>query len=170
MFVVISDLAQGGLQNEDGVTLNELGELYYSVKQKELSEATAAFNYAELNLALDRLYGMKETHGIESFDNLSMQTGYNPDLKSTDPSVVDEALYKTVEMHLDDGHSHLLLASPFSSEGLLSTLRQTCGFGRSQNDKVALKAKYTAARDKAYPDGVPTYEEIGNNSDSVSVS
>ena len=86
MFVVISDLAQGGLQNEDGVTLNELGELYYSVKQKELSEATAAFNYAELNLALDRLYGMKETHGIESFDNLSMQTGYNPDLKSTDPS------------------------------------------------------------------------------------
>lgn len=99
MFVVISDLAQGGLQNEDGVTLNELGELYYSVKQKELSEATAAFNYAELNLALDRLYWMKETHGIESFDNLSMQTGYNPDLKSTDPSVVDEALYKTVEIH-----------------------------------------------------------------------
>lgn len=132
------------------------------MEQKELSEATAAFNYAELNLALDRLYGMKGTHGIENFDNMSMQTGYNPDLKSTDPSAVDEALYKTIEMHLDDGHSHLTMTSPFSGEEFLNTLRQTYGPGRSYIAKFAQMDKYNTARDKAYPDGVPSYEEIGN--------
>ena len=160
--VIISNFADGGLEDSNTGKLNELVNLYYSVEPKKLSESTTAFNYAELCLALDKLYGMKETHGIKSFENLSMQTGYNPDLKSTDPSAVDEALYKTIELHLDDGHSHILLASPFSSDGLMNTLHQTYDYGFSFNSSYVQKEKYEDARSKAYPDGIPCYEEIGN--------
>jgi len=50
-----------------------LGKLVYSVEARQRSEALAKFSYSELCLALDHLYGLKERHGISSFDELTEQ-------------------------------------------------------------------------------------------------
>ena len=103
----------GGLEDvtaDDG--LSELGRLFYSQEKKEISEATAEFGYAELCLVFDNLYGLKEAHGIDSFDALAVQTGRRDALKSTDTSIADKALYKTIYQDLDDLHSTFAACSP----------------------------------------------------------
>ena len=112
-----------GLGNaDDGYT--PLGEKFYSVQPKQWSQAMADYNYAELCLAMDHLYGLKDIHHIESFDALLYQVGLRDAMKSTDPASQDEALYSLINLHLDHefdekdlGFTHLnlyCLTSPVS--------------------------------------------------------
>lgn len=58
-----------GLQDEETGSYSALGELFYSVEPRERSEAMGAFSYAELCLAMNMEYGLKDIHGISSFDS-----------------------------------------------------------------------------------------------------
>lgn len=65
--------------------LTELGEIVHSVERRERSRAMADYSYAELCLALDSLYGLKDSHSFTDFDSLFDQTGLFMGLKSTIP-------------------------------------------------------------------------------------
>ena len=60
----------------------------------------ADFNYAELCLALDHLYGLKDIHHIDSFDALLYQLGLREMMKST--SAADAAVF-VISAVLGDG-------------------------------------------------------------------
>jgi len=62
----------GTLVNEQTGELSDLGKIFYAVEKGQMSEATAAFNYAELSFMFDNFYGLKEVHGIESLDALAL--------------------------------------------------------------------------------------------------
>ena len=142
-----------------------MGEQFHAVELKERSEAMAAFSYGELCAVMDYLYGLKEVHGIESFDLLCKQAGCDAALKGTDTYAADEALYKMIDIHLDDGHSNFINCSPLAfggtnEEGFIKLIQEV-GFGN------ALKHAFTSnpfaeARAAFYPDGAPVYEEVGN--------
>ncbi len=139
-----------------------LGKVYYDVEPGKQSEAMAAFNYAELCAAFDCLYGLKDIHGIVSFDDLAARAGCREALLSTDPNESDAALYTIITKHLDDLHSVFNTCSPFTSEGFQDKLTEQIGGGQSQSAYGAQYLKYFMSRMEAYPDGVPFYEEIGN--------
>lgn len=141
---------------------SEIGKIYYSVKPKKISEAMGKFNYSELCLAFDNLYGLKEVHGIENFDTLCRQAGAKEVLMGTDPEQADLALYVIISKHLDDLHSTFHSVSPFSRKELNEEFRKKIGGGQSENALRKQYFKYLETRKKFYPDGIPSYEEIGN--------
>ena len=141
--------------------LTPLGELYYSVAPRERSEAMAQFSYSELCMALDALYGMRNSHGIDRFDDLLDDTGLKADLMGTDPVQADRALYQLLNWHLDDRHTSFRLPSPLA--GFEATRDfDSLGPGQSVNAFFKQSALYRDTRQAAYPDGVPAYEEVGN--------
>lgn len=152
----------GGMNTEIDENTPSMGKLFYSVKPKKISAAMGKFNYAELCLAFDNLYGLKEIHGIDSFDNLCRQIGYNEILTGTDVDQFDAALFTILSKHLDDLHSNFNAASPFSRENIHEDLLNKIGVGRSFHALLSQYKTYLDARRKFYPDGVPAYEEIGN--------
>ncbi len=158
VFIIQTD----NLIDEETQELTEIARLLYSVGKKEISEATAAFGYSELCLAFDALYGLKETHEIESFDTLARQTGLRDTLRGTDTAAADAALFQIIVLHLDDLHSAFNAASPFSPDGLKQDLRGKYGVGLSRRGMGRDIQRYTAARKAVYPEKVPAYEEIGN--------
>jgi len=78
------------------------------------SEDLAAFSYHELCFALDYQYGLKDIHGIESFDKLFDETGLKADFLNTDASKADQALYRLIYFFLGDQHSQLTALSPMT--------------------------------------------------------
>ena len=150
----------GGLGMDDYRT--PLGELFYSVEARERSEAMGVFSYSELCLAMDHLYGLKEIHGISSFDELAEQTALKADLMSRNPFYADAALYELVNLHLDDLHSGFNNVSPLDEEGAFEKLERMLGNGYSYRQSDVSDMTYMMARDAAYPDGIPAYEVIGN--------
>ena len=60
----------------------------------------ADFNYAELCIAMDHLYGLKDIHHIDSFDALLYQLGLREMMKST--SAADAAVF-VISAVLGDG-------------------------------------------------------------------
>ena len=122
----------------------------------------AEFSYFELCLAMDHLYGLKERHGISSFDEHAEQTALKAELMSRDPFYADAALYELLNLHLDDLHSGFNSASPLDEEGAFDKLENMLGYGYSSLQSDYQDMTYMKARDNAYPDGVPAYEEIGN--------
>ena len=139
-----------------------LGERFYSVEARQRSEAMAEFSYSELCLVMDHLYGLKERHGISSFDELADQTALKTDLMSLDPFYADAALYELLNFHLDDLHSGFTGASPLDEAGAFAKLERMLGYGYSSRQFDDLYMTYMMARKAAYPDGIPAYEEIGN--------
>ena len=140
----------------DGGELTELGKHYYSAPYKKMSEELAWYSYCELCLALDNLYGLKELHGIDSFDQVFREIGYKNDLTSTDPGIVDGALNDFIEYYLDDLHSVLEQVSYRTEE-----LNSDEGKGLSTLQSDADEETYKNARDNASSE-VPAYEEVGN--------
>ena len=150
-----------GFMTED-YELTELGELYYSVEPSDRSPQLAEFTYAELCLALDHLYGLKDTHAIDSFDDLATETGLKEDLLSEDQDIADRALYQLLTFHLDDNHSYFSMVSPRNGEGTAENYLMEYGYGLSREQYDRLSALYREARAAVYPDGVPVYDEFGN--------
>ena len=158
-FVVVASPKYLG---KDVDNLTPLGEMYYSVEPHERSEAMARFTYGELCLALDSLYGLKDNHGIHSFMDLAEDTGLVEGLTSTNPVEADAALYQLLEQHLDDQHTGYNMPSPASGAHAADTFVDDLGPGQCTIRFWQQAKPYGAAREKAYPEGVPAYEEVGN--------
>ena len=148
--------------DEDTGEPTEFGKIGYSVEPQEISEEMGRFSYAELCLAFDNLYGLKDSHGIESFNELADRIGAREQLSYTDTDEADGALYSVIALHLDDLHSTFLAPSPFSDEVTTDTLKKEVGYGRSDNEYTRQSVKFEYERDLFYPDKPPYYEEIGN--------
>ena len=157
IFAKFGDLGEGLIGKR-----TEFGELYYSAEKREISPAMGAFSYNELCLAFDRLYGLKDIHGITCFDDLAQQAGAKEALMGPDPNAADAALYNIIFTHLDDKHSTFGMESAWSRDGLAKEMFSTFGFGRGFLEDNTTGAMYALARAQAYPDGVPAYQEVGN--------
>ena len=131
-------------------------ELYYSASTGDRSEALAEFGYSELCMMLDTLYGLKEDHKITSFDQLFKEVGFQEALKGTNAVDADKAVYRLITEYLDDVHSNWYDFSYLVGEIDYSAL------GTSRARVMDAQTRYKSARAKAYPDGVPGYEEVGN--------
>ena len=170
-----------------GSDLSEKGnkadrELYYQGNRGERSAALAKFGYGELCMALDTLYGLKEQHGIQSFDQffqsqgavqMSVAASIAPqfNLKSflTGPSVfdADKAIYHLIGDFLDDNHCKWYNFSYLTGE---HPEYKPNGAARERIDgyekiyKAAREAAYPPASypKETYPYGVPGYQEVGD--------
>lgn len=141
---------------EGDISSSELGEAYFSAPHGEMSPELAWYSYCELCLAMDYLYGLKESHDITTFDNVFTETGYKNDLKSTDPNIADGALSDFIFYYLDDLHSAFKIPSYRTSE-----LQSLDGTGLSGIRDRQTAGIYAAARDAADHE-IPVYEEVGN--------
>ncbi len=121
------------------------------------SDALAEYSYNELCLALDTFYGLKEVHDIKSFRELFWQIGYDEALSGESAKDADYALKSFIDFYLDDLHSVFNEYSWLT--GLESISSSTGMANRKFNEQCDI---YSAARDKAYPDGWLNYEEVGN--------
>ena len=139
-----------------------LSELFHAVEKQDRSAAMGEFSFAELCFVFDNFYGLKDIHGISSFEALADQCGAREALSGTDVDVADAALYTIIELHLSDRHSHFNAASPFSREGLTDELLEKVGRGFVYRVAGNQMRKHMLARMAAYPDDVPAYEEVGN--------
>lgn len=131
------------IRNSAGLT--RLGMMFASGPTRPLSEVLANFGYNELCLVMDQLYGLKDLHGITSFDELFTEIGYKDKLLSTDPEVKDGALHDFIRFYLDDQHSGKNLNSfrtiePKSKDGYGLSAKRTI----ADNDKYAKARKGTA--------------------------
>ena len=154
VFITRTDAFRG----EEGLT--SLGEAYYSAAPGGRSEDLAGYSYQELCLVMDLYYGLKEGHRIRDFDRLFADLKYQEPLKSNNPKIADEALYKLISFQLDDGISAYLASSPYSGSDV--SFEETLGTGSAAKNKEAMTGHYQDAAAEAYPEGIPGYQEIGN--------
>lgn len=162
--IVAADLSKNGERT--------IRELYYKGKTGERSDELAKFGYNELCLMLDTLYGLKDLHGINSFDqflqtqgasslDFSASVAQSKSLKAylTGSSVLnaDKAIYRLIGDFLDDNHSKWYNFSYLAGE---HDEYKPNGAARERLNEF--KAAYKNARDKAYPGGVPAYQEVGD--------
>ncbi|WP_029318796.1 S41 family peptidase [Butyrivibrio sp. AE3004] len=145
---------------DDGLT--ELGKLYYSVPEGERSEEFGEYTYNELCFLMDNFYGLKDNHGIKSFDTLLNNNGFKEHMSGTDPKTADSLLYRMIHYIINDQHSVYIASSPYSGYELKEKLVKAYGQGPCREETSALATQLKDARSKYYPDGVPGYEEIGN--------
>ena len=157
-------------------------ELYYQGNKGERSEALARFGYGELCMVLDTLYGLKEQHNIQSFDQLFQSQGavqmsvaasiapqFNLKSFLTGPSVfdADKAIYHLIGDFLDDNHCKWYNFSYLTGE---HPEYKPNGAARERIDgyekiyKAAREASYPPASypKETYPYGVPGYQEVGD--------
>ncbi len=135
----------------------QMAEIYYSAPTGERSDALAEYSYNELCLLLDTFYGLKDAHDIQSFRELFWQIGFDEVLSGNSAADADNALKEVIDYCFDDLHSvfdeysYLVGNEPISS----ST-------GIANRKYQEFSNIYSAARDKACPDGWLKYEEVGN--------
>ena len=91
--------------------MNAENEMYYAVPTGDRSKALAEYGYNELCMMLDYCYGLKDVHGIESFDKLFHSVNFDKVLKEQDPANADIAVARMIWDYLDDGHSAWLASS-----------------------------------------------------------
>ena len=132
-------------------------ELYYSAPTGERSAALTEYSYNELCMMLDYLYGLKDAHGIESFDKLFHSVTFDKTLKETSAENADIALNHLINDYFDDGHSGFL-----ASSYLAGSKDYDVPTGTYLSKIYDEMDRYADARKQYYPDGVPGYEEIGN--------
>ncbi len=138
----------------------DMRELYYDVEPGPRSEALARFNYNELCLSLQFNYGLKDAHNIPSFGTLFALTGMEDRLLSSDALEADAALYDVIGGYIDDLHTQFRAASPYAGDINVKEYASVKGWSdqRIRNGIVRMNA----AAEEAFPDGMPSYQEIGN--------
>ena len=132
-------------------------EVYYAAPTGQRSAALTKYGYGELCMMLDYLYGLKEVHDIDSFNQLFHEVGFDQFLKGNDVKQADAAIYRLIADYLDDGHS-----SWHAFSYLTGDLDYTAPKGPSESKWSEQHDLYANARAKFYPDGIPGYEEVGN--------
>ena len=145
-----------------GVLTDDLSKVYYSVPKSERSKEVAEFDYNELCLALDHFYGLKEVHWIKNFDAIFRECGYDYELKSTNQTVADVALYQFIISQLDDLHSGFNSVSFRTDKEAYNNEISKMHVGYSTRSFIIERNMLLKAREKYYPNGVPHYEEVGN--------
>lgn len=153
-------MATSGALTDELQMLTPLGELYYSAPVHERSEALVEFNLNELCLALDFHYGLKEEHGIDNFRDYFIRSGLVTDLTNPDAKVSSAALNRLCLSNFADGHSSMLCVSPCTEYGGDEADLSAMSVGIFS--KIMNIMEYSGARQIAYPDGMPAYEEVGN--------
>jgi hypothetical protein len=146
-----------------GVMSDDVKDLYYSAPAGKRSTELAEYNYNELALALDMYYGLKDAHNIDTFENYFATTGLDKKLLSEDPQIADRAIEDLCNYYLGDGHSIFDEPSFYAGKGEDGEWERTADkVSSGLYDEFAARDLYSTARAKAYPDGIPSYEEIGN--------
>ncbi len=144
-------------------------EIYYAAPTGDRSETLTEYGYNELCMMLDYCYGLKDVHEIESFDKLFHSVNFDTVLKEQDPANADIAIDHMIWDYLDDGHSAWL-----ASSYLAGSVDYGVKPGTSAAQWIAEGDRYSEARKKYYPDGIPGYEEFGNTAyitfDSFAIS
>lgn len=105
---------------------------------------------------LDNLYGLKETHDIENFDQLFHDVGFKEILPGSSVVNADKAIYRLITEYLDDNHSKWHCFSYLAGENDYDVE------GASHAKIRTVKERQENARAEFYPDGYPGYEEVGN--------
>lgn len=151
-------LASGAkLFDPDTGELSPIGELYYSVPTGQRSDELAEYSYNELCLALDLLYGLKETHDISSFRQLFWEIGFDEALSGKDPLDADQALRQFIAYYLDDLHSGFAAFSPLAGTQDVEEIAGSAA--RKIYENIG---RYMSARYEVTGGEVPGYEEVGN--------
>ena len=135
----------------------------YEADPCDMSEEFAKFNYNELRFLLDYFYGLKEEHKITTFeDYLAMDTSLQGYLLSTDSKTFDISLQTLLITHFDDGHSGFIQNSWRSGKSNMSAMMISAmsKMGYSATVQNSISKVLKSAREKAYPDGIPGYEEV----------
>ena len=138
-------------------------EVYEAEPSGKMSFDFALFNYNELRFLLDCCYGLKEEHAIDSFATLlAHNTNLVSELVSTDPAVFDSAVARLTLTYLDDGHSAFLRPSWRSDPAKSESMSVLSYMGYALNRQRENSTRYSEARQAAFPDGVPMYQEVGD--------
>src|SRR5574344_85796 len=141
--------------------LTPLLSLYYLDEiQGERSEKLAQFTYHEFCMNMDHNYGLKEVHGITTFDDFISKTGLKSDLLSKDAKVSSTAYSKFILGYLDDSHSGVNLSSYLCGNVPMILLDY---YGPSMTEKNNAAIPYSTARAAAYSEGIKPYEVVGND-------
>lgn len=159
--ILLSSTVLGGLYfNGKSVIMTPdtrtCSDLYYAGTAGERSEALKEYGCNELCMMLDYFYGLKESHKIVHFAQFFHDVGFDVHLLGSEVKQADGAIYRMLTDFLRDGHSgwhafsHLSGPIAYEAEDLT---RARIG---------EHYARQEAARAKAYPDGIPGYEEVGN--------
>ncbi len=130
----------------------------------DMDEEMAMFNYRELCFFLDHFYGLKQEHRIDSFaDFFAGDAAKFPQISGTDSIAFDCALTEILQSFFDDSHSGLVRYSWRSgqAEGA-EMLGQMLSIGYSTQTRIKIGNRLIDVRSKAYPEGIPAYEEIGD--------
>ena len=127
----------------------------FSKRSPELAE----YSLNELCMELDYFYGLKESHNIESFSWVTLNSGLYQRLLDENPAVADAALSDLINLYLDDLHSSFEMVSPMTGfDTELPPMR--VGFS-AKADEFNME-RYWNVRGQAFPEGVPSYQEVGN--------
>lgn len=139
--------------------LGDLEDMYYAAEPCGRSQELADYTYNELCLALDLFYGLKPEHNIGSFDSLFRLAGLEPELRSQDPMRAGNALTSITEGYLGDVVSRVKAPSFRAGQGA-KFVPETESPSYVQYTGSLSAFREAAAR--AYPAGIPGYEEIGD--------
>lgn len=144
---------------ESSEVLNRLGQDLFDCRFSRRSPQLAEYGFGELCMELDYFYGQKESHNIESFDWMLLDSGLYEKLVDEDPVVADTALRDFISFYLDDLHSELLMVSPMTGfDTQLPPVRP--GFSASADGFH--HTIFERMRGLAFPEGVPFYQEVGD--------
>ena len=155
------------LYNERSVFVYEYGsetgkdllrKWYEAEPVQEKSEALSEFSYNELCMVMDYYYGLKEYHGIDSFDKFFSDVALKDALKSQDSAVGANALSVFLDLYIDDSHSGYTL----NSWRLGMDAEVESKYGHSALRMYESSMKYYQARMEYFPEEVPGYQEVGN--------
>ena len=136
--------------------LKSCAQVYYDVPTGKRSQELADFGYGELCMLLDYFYGLRDTHKIDSFTRLFHNVGFDVILKDPDAEQADLALYRTIVDFLDDNHTS------WNAFSYLSGPVDYKASGAARTHIFDHLERQEQARAKAYPQGIPGYEEVGN--------
>ena len=142
--------------------LNDKEREILQAGQWQWTEDLADFSYRELCFVLDYQYGLKEIHGIENFDTMFDETGLKAQFLGSGAAEADKALWQLIYFYLGDQHSQFTSLSPLSDREAFTEYVSAAGQGLAASHRNAAIAAFGAARNEAYPDGIPAYEEIGD--------
>ena len=138
-----------------------LAQAAFTASAGNRSKELGAFSYNELCLVLDSFYGPKQQHEIAAFTKSFSALSYTKALAGTNPQKADNGLAKSIAFLLDDGCSTPLNPSYLSGTGYRFPVDVTTS-SRSRETREQARAVCLQARAASYPNGIPTYEEVGD--------
>ena len=140
---------------------NDYGVSYHSVEPHAISEELASFNYRELCLAFDTVYGLKEPHDIKNFSQTFWEIGFDEPLSSTNTADSDLAIHQFLNYYLDDQHSTYTSISPYSEIDSLDAHAEIVS-GTATHIMDKHMERYADAREKVMGENIMPYQEVGN--------